>query len=134
MADNASHRGPSAEGSTPRRWGLAVVRSRSMQPTLQAGDRLLIRYGTAPRPGQIAVVQLPGYAGLSVKRIGWADGDGWWLERDNPVEGVDSWQVGPVESDAVIAAAVLRVWPWPRLLTRKRPGRRGGQGTSAAPQ
>ena len=26
-------------------WGLAVVRGRSMQPTLRDGDRLLVRHG-----------------------------------------------------------------------------------------
>ena len=32
-------------------WGLAVVRGRSMQPTLYDGDRLLVRHGAAPREG-----------------------------------------------------------------------------------
>lgn len=134
MPDSTRRRAGAARGSAVRRWGLAVVRGRSMQPTLQAGDRLLVHYGEVPRPGRIAVVRLPGYHGLSVKRIGWADGNGWWIERDNPVEGVDSWQVGRVLPEAVVAVAVLRVWPRPRLLTRLRRGRRGGPGTSAVPQ
>jgi signal peptidase I len=121
-------------GLSPRRWwGLAVVHGRSMQPTLYAGDRLLVRYGAAPRPGQIAVVRLPG-PGLSVKRIGWAEAGGWWIERDNRAEGVDSWQVGPVLADAVVAVALLRVWPRPRLLTGSRRGRQGGRERPAAPQ
>ena len=33
-------------------WGLAVVRGRSMQPTLHDGDRLLVRHGAAPRAGR----------------------------------------------------------------------------------
>jgi signal peptidase I len=134
VPDDARRRGGHAAGSALRNWGLAVVSGRSMQPTLQAGDRLLVHYGVAPRPGRIAVVQLPGYHGWSVKRIGWADKDGWWIERDNPVDGVDSWQVGPVLPEAVVAVALLRIWPWPRLLTRLRPGRRGGRGTSAVPR
>jgi hypothetical protein len=96
-----------------------VVRGRSMDPTLHDGDRLLIRYGAVPRPGRVVVVKLPDRSGLSVKRIGWADSDGWWIERDNPTEGVDSWQTGPVRSDAVVAIALCRVWPRPRLLTRR---------------
>jgi signal peptidase I len=123
-----------AGGSIRRRWGFAVVRGRSMLPTLHDGDRLLVRYGAAARPGRIAVVRLPERGGWSVKRIGWADADGWWVERDNPAEGVDSWQVGPVPSDAVVAIAVLRVWPRPRLLTRSRGGRRDGRETPAGPQ
>lgn len=107
-----------AGGKVLRRWGFALVRGRSMLPTLQDGDRLFIRYGAVPRPGRIAVVRLPDRPGLSVKRIGRSDCDGWWIERDNPVEGVDSWQVGPVRADAVVAIALCRVWPRPRLLTR----------------
>jgi Peptidase S24-like len=107
-----------AGGEATRRWGFALVRGRSMLPTLQDGDRLFIRYGVAPRPGRIAVIRLPGRAGLSVKRIGRSDAGGWWIERDNPVEGVDSWQVGPVRADAVVAVALCRIWPKPRLLTR----------------
>jgi hypothetical protein len=127
-------RGGRRRRSPRRRWGLAVVRGRSMQPTLHAGDRLLVRYGVAPRPGQIAVVRLPGPRGLSIKRIGWAVAGGWWIERDNRAEGVDSWQVGPVLADAVVAVAFLRIWPRPRLLTRPRRSQQGGRERPAAPQ
>jgi phage repressor protein C with HTH and peptisase S24 domain len=111
-----------------------VVRGRSMQPTLRAGDLLLVHYDATPQPGRIAVVRLPGRSDLSIKRIGWADSGGWFIERDNPAEGVDSWQVGSVQSDAVVAIALLRVWPKPRLLTRSRGDRPGGPETPAAPQ
>ena len=94
------------------------MRGRSMLPTLQDGDRLVVRYGVHPRPGCIAVVRLPDRPGLSVKRIRRSEAAGWWIERDNPVEGVDSWQVGPVRADAVVAVALCRIWPKPRLLTR----------------
>jgi hypothetical protein len=126
--------GRDASGSTPRRWGFAVVRGRSMQPTLHDGDRLLVRYGAVPRAGQLVLVRLRDRPGLSVKRVGWADSDGWWIERDNPAEGVDSWQVGPVPSHSVTAVALLRVWPRPRMLTRSRGDRQGGRETPAAPQ
>lgn len=104
------------EGKTVPRFGLAVVRGRSMEPTLREGDRLLVRYGGRPRPGRIAVVRLPGRTGLSVKRIGWRDPAGWWVERDNSLEGVDSWQVGAVGADAVLAVALVRIWPRPGRL------------------
>src|SRR4051794_21068889 len=39
------------------RLGIARVRGRSMTPTLQEGDRLLVRYDAAPLPGAIAIVR-----------------------------------------------------------------------------
>lgn len=92
------------------RWGLAVVRGRSMEPTLRDGDRLLVRHGADPKRGDLAVVRLPDRP-LSVKRVTRRDPDGWWVERDNPVEGVDSWLVGAIPPEDVVARVVARVWP-----------------------
>lgn len=96
------------------RYGFAVVRGRSMEPTLREGDRLLVRYGGVPRLGQLAVVRLPGRGGVSVKRVTRRDHDGWWVERDNPGEGVDSWLVGAIPEEDVVAIVLGRVWPRPR--------------------
>ena len=91
-------------------WGLAVVRGRSMRPTLHDGDRLLVRHGAAPRAGDLVVVRLP--AGVvAVKRATARRDGGWWVERDNPAEGVDSWQVGAIPEADVLAVVRLRVWP-----------------------
>jgi SOS-response transcriptional repressor LexA len=103
-----------------------VVRGRSMLPTLQDGDLLLVRGGGAARrrarAGRLAVVRLPGGRPVSVKRLGVRDGDGWWVERDNPAEGVDSWQLGAPVADAdVLGVVVVRLWPRPFRL-RARPG------------
>jgi signal peptidase I len=87
-----------------------------MEPTLREGDRLIVRYGARPRPGQVVIVRLPERAGLSVKRLLRREPDGWWVERDNPAEGVDSWLVGAIPADELIAVAVARIWPRPRLL------------------
>lgn len=106
------------------RYGFAIVRGRSMEPTLRDGDRLLVRYGRAPRPGQVAVVRLPGRNEFSVKRVSHREGAGWWVERDNPVEGVDSWLVGAVPDHDVLAVALLRIWPRPRRIAGP-PGRPG---------
>jgi signal peptidase I len=92
------------------RLGLAVVRGRSMEPTLRAGDRLVVAYGLSPRVGQLVVVRLPDRP-VSVKRVTRQVDDGWWVERDNPAEGTDSWQVGAIPADDVLAMVLCRVWP-----------------------
>jgi len=99
------------------RWGLAVVRGRSMEPTLRDGDRLLVRHGGAPRVGGLAVVRLP-QRPVAVKRVTRRESGGWWVERDNPAEGVDSWLVGAIPNRDVLAVVVCRLWPW-----RRRGGR-----------
>ena len=91
-------------------FGVAVVRGESMEPTLHAGDRLWIRYGASPRPGGLVVVRLPGRP-LSVKRAGRREAGGWWIERDNPARGVDSWTVGVIPDADVVACVVCRIWP-----------------------
>jgi phage repressor protein C with HTH and peptisase S24 domain len=97
-----------------RRWGMARVRGRSMEPTLTAGDRLLVRHGATPRPGRLVVVRLPDGV-LAVKRAARREQDGWWVERDNPREGVDSLQVGAIADRDVVAVVVARLWPPRRL-------------------
>ena len=91
-------------------WGLAVVRGRSMRPTLHDGDRLLVRHGASPRAGDLVVVRLPDGV-VAVKRATARRDGGWWVERDNSAEGVDSWQVGAIPETDVLAVVRLRVWP-----------------------
>lgn len=96
------------------RLGVAVVRGRSMEPTLHAGDRLLVLWGGRMRPGRLAIVQLPpgpdGPRPLAVKRATRRERDGrWWVERDNPVEGVDSWLVGPIPARDLRARVLFRL-------------------------
>jgi phage repressor protein C with HTH and peptisase S24 domain len=90
--------------------GLAVVRGRSMEPTLLEGDRLLIRYGGRVRPGLLVVVRLPDRP-VAVKRADHRVDGGWWVVRDNPTEGVDSWTVGAVPDSDVVAVVIARLWP-----------------------
>lgn len=94
------------------RYGLAIVRGRSMLPTLRDGDRVLVRYTKDARPGSLVLVRLPGRP-LSVKRLLRREPEGWWVERDNPREGVDSWTVGAVPDDDLVGVVVARL----RLLT-----------------
>jgi len=102
---------------TPRKLGFARVHGRSMEPTLHEGDRLLVLYGARPRQGKLAIVRLPNDSNgdprpLAVKRLSRRDpegGDGWWVERDNPREGLDSWAVGAIPAAGIRARVILRV-------------------------
>ena len=71
--------------------------------------------------GTLRSIRLPdgeqGPRPLSVKRVTGRDPktrQGWWVERDNPREGVDSWHVGAL-SDADIEGLVLKRVPQPLL-------------------
>jgi phage repressor protein C with HTH and peptisase S24 domain len=90
------------------RLGLARVHGRSMEPTLHAGDVLLVLHGGRPRVGGLLVVRLPDGV-VAVKRAVRREPDGWWVERDNPREGVDSWVVGTIPDRDVVARVLTRV-------------------------
>jgi len=102
---------------TGRKFGIALVHGRSMEPALHEGDRLLVLYGARPRRGKLAIVRLPNDAAgaprpLAVKRLSRPDpagGDGWWVERENPREGLDSWAVGAIPADGIRGRVVLRL-------------------------
>ena len=110
-------------GSARPPLGLAIVRGRSMLPTLAEGDRLLVHYrgparsGRPLRPGRL-VVCLPPARPVAVKRLGASHGGDWRVDSDNPAEGSDSRTFGPLPDAAIIAAVVCRVWPRPSLLRR----------------
>jgi hypothetical protein len=99
-----------------------------MEPTLEAGDLLLVRYGARPRPGSVVVARLPDGT-VAVKRAvdrrtTRAGDPAWWLLSDNPEQGVDSRHRGPVAESEIGAVVVLRVWPFPgRLRPWTTPGR-----------
>ena len=106
----------------PSRLGLAVVRGRSMSPTLRDGDRLLVRYAAPPRPGQVR-------GGALRRRCRRRQAarpprpDGWWVTRDNPREGRDSWSAGAVAEDGCRSRVVLApALAAPGTLVARRPG------------
>jgi phage repressor protein C with HTH and peptisase S24 domain len=83
-----------------------------MLPTLAEGDLLLADRRAQPRPGDVVVACWPGTP-LVVKRVLRREPDGWWLERDNPREGTDSWLAGTVRGEDLVAVVRLRLWPHP---------------------
>ncbi len=99
---------------------MALVRGDSMLPTLRTGDRLVVRYAARVRPGTVVVARLPDRT-LAIKRAverrtTREGAQAWWLLSDNPGAGVDSRHRGPIAAADVRGRAVLRLWPWPRLL------------------
>ncbi len=106
-------------GTLPR-LGIAIVRGRSMTPTLRDGDRLLVRYGTTPRAGRLAVVRFSDGV-VAVKRLDHRSPSGWWVVRDNAFEGRDSWSGGAIAKDGVLALVLARIWPRPGPLRAPPP-------------
>ncbi|MGB9373997.1 MAG: S24 family peptidase [Jiangellales bacterium] len=103
-------------------WFVARVRGHSMRPTLTDGDLLLVARARPVTPGCLVVVRLPD-ATVAVKRATHLEPTGWWVERDNPRAGVDSWTLGPIPHDDVLGVVVLRGWPRPARLTATAPPR-----------
>jgi hypothetical protein len=103
----------------PRPIGLARVHHESMRPTLQPGDRLVVRYAVPVTPGRLVLARFPDGT-LAVKRaveprLTRAGEPGWWLLSDNPGEGVDSRHRGVIPEADVVAVVVARLWPRPGL-------------------
>ena len=87
-----------------------------MSPTLVEGDLLVLDRRRHPQPGRLVVVGLPGGRPDGVKRALRLDAHGWWVERDNSREGVDSWSLGAIAPSAVRGVVVARLWPRPSRL------------------
>jgi len=89
-----------------------------MSPALRDADLVLVWWGATVRVGQVAVFAHPTEGVLVVKRLAFrdpSDPDRWWVERDNPVQGSDSWTFGPIPGDAILARVLTRL---PRRRTR----------------
>ncbi len=100
-----------------------------MRPTLSERDLLLVAYAASPRIGDLVLVRLPPDADgasrpVAVKRLTGRDPDDagrWWVERDNPAEGVDSWLVGGIPAADLLARVLCRLWPAPGRPRRRHP-------------
>ncbi|MET9802288.1 nickel-type superoxide dismutase maturation protease [Streptomyces sp. NPDC006368] len=91
-------------------FGIAEVTGLSMVPTLRHGDQLLVHYGAAPRPGDVAVLRHPLQQDLLiVKRLVERRDGGWWVLGDNPdADVVDSRAFGPVPAELVLGRVRAR--------------------------
>ncbi len=125
FAESLRHYSRAFQGAPPlvsdvsRRGGRVVmvvrVAGTSMQPTLRPGDVLLVGSPTRARVGDVVIVDLPGERPRAVKRLVRRLPEGWWVERDNPMAGVDSWAVGAVPGEGQIGRVIGRLWPRPRF-------------------
>lgn len=89
----------------------------SMEPTLSAGDRVIVSlwaYRTAdPAPGEVALFAGPGDRPM-VKRVVRAireNGPAFEVAGDNPESSIDSRQFGPVSADRFRGRVIWRYWP-----------------------
>jgi len=84
-----------------------------MQPTLEPGDRVLVRrlgQTAAPSLGSVVVAWHPQRSGLRlIKRLSRVDSTGLWLLGDNPTESTDSRQLGAVPANLLIGEVVGRL-------------------------
>jgi nickel-type superoxide dismutase maturation protease len=96
-------------------FGVAEVAGPSMHPTLAHGDRLLVHYGAAVRPGDVAVLRHPLQQDLLiVKRAAERREDGWWVLGDNPYAEGDSRLFGAVPEDLLLGRVRARYRPRPQ--------------------
>ena len=101
-------------------WQVVRVTGESMRPTLSPGDLLLVRRGAVPQAGDLVVADLPRGRGPGVKRAVRQETDGWWVERDSPATGSDSWLFGTVPTDDLLGVVRARLWPRPGRLQPRR--------------
>ncbi len=84
-----------------------------MQPTLEPGDRVLVRrFGGkfAPSLESVVVTWHPQRSKLRlIKRLKSVEETGLWLLGDNPAESTDSRQLGPVATNLLIGEVVGRL-------------------------
>ncbi|MEV5984766.1 nickel-type superoxide dismutase maturation protease [Streptomyces sp. NPDC052051] len=93
-------------------FGAAEVTGPSMVPTLQHGDRLLVRYGARVRPGDVIVLRHPFQQDLLVvKRAVELREGGWWVLGDNAYAGGDSTDYGAVPEELVLGKVRWRYRP-----------------------
>jgi len=99
-----------------RRWFRAAVSGRSMAPTLNDGDFVVVRPRGRIRPGAVVLAEFelkPGF--VVIKRVAAVDENGLWLTGDNAAESDASEKYGYALPLGVVMA---RYWPRPGRLRR----------------
>ena len=87
-----------------------------MAPALCDGEWWLALRTRRFGAGDIVVIEHPEYAGLlAVKRLVRRDGDGWWVEGDNPAASRDSRHFGAIADARIRGRLMVRYRPLPRV-------------------
>ena len=90
-----------------------------MEPTLRDGDLALVWWGGTAAAGRLVVFRHPSHRDIvAVKRVAQpdpADPARWWVERDNPRVGSDSWGFGSVADADILGRVLARL---PRVRTK----------------
>lgn len=105
---------------------LAVVKGRSMEPTLPPGAWVLVGrpHRGGPRLGQVVVVEHPRRAGFElIKRIGAVSRERGliWVVGDNRLASTDSDDFGPLPVGSVRGLVLARIRPGPIRWLRPDP-------------
>lgn len=89
-----------------------VVKGRSMLPTLEPGDRLVVVRARKVRPGMLIALRDPRQQDLLViKRATTVTNGHVTVLGDNPSESTDSRSFGPVPLDNIIGRVIYRYYP-----------------------
>ena len=92
---------------------LIQVDGRSMQPTLEPGERVLVkplRQGECPLAGQVVLAWHPERNDLRIiKRLHSSEATAYWVLGDNPDASTDSRQFGPIDSSRLIGIVTGRL-------------------------
>ncbi|MCB4377223.1 MULTISPECIES: nickel-type superoxide dismutase maturation protease [unclassified Synechococcus] len=92
---------------------LLRIEGRSMQPTLEPGDRVLVRRlnsSSTLRLGSVLVTWHPQRSDIRlIKRLNRIEPNGLWLLGDHQAESTDSRQLGTVATSLLIGEVVARL-------------------------
>jgi len=90
-----------------------------MLPTLDEGERLLVRRVRSLRAGDLVVCRVPGGpGGLVVKRVAHLDDEGVHVRGDNAQVSTDSRHFGALARGEVLGVAFYRYAPAPGRVPR----------------